>query len=64
VLGWGRMASQPNPEMQAFNATLDHLLSVSPEEMKRRMEAYREESLKNPNRRGPKPRPSKKRTRT
>jgi hypothetical protein len=41
--------------MRAFNATLDHLLTVSPEEMKRRMEAYREESLKNPNRRGPKP---------
>jgi len=56
------MSSRPNDQMQAFNNTLDHLLSVSPEEMKRRMEAYREESLKNPNRRGPKPKATKRRT--
>lgn len=54
------MSSRPNAEMQAFNATLDHLLAVSPEEMKRRMDAYRKESLKNPNRRGPKPKPAPK----
>jgi len=31
------------------------LLSVSHEELKRRMETYREQAAKNPNKRGPKP---------
>jgi hypothetical protein len=44
-----------NPEFDAFNRTMDQLLSVSHDELKLRMDAYRKESAKNPNRRGPKP---------
>jgi len=43
-----------NPEFDAFNRTMDQLLSVSHDELKRRMNAYKAESEKNPNRRGPK----------
>lgn len=52
----------PLPECEAgkdafkkFDATVNALLSVPRAEMQRRMEAYKEESAKNPNRRGPKP---------
>jgi len=44
-----------NPEYEAFTRTLDKLLSVPHDEMKRRLEAHKEEAAKNPNRRGPKP---------
>jgi hypothetical protein len=49
------MPRTANPEFDAFNRTMDQLLSVPREEMKRRLDAYKAESEKNPNRRGPKP---------
>jgi len=48
------MPRAANPEFDAFNRTMDQLLSVSHDELKRRMDAYKAESEKNPNRRGPK----------
>jgi len=49
--------SQPsdNPEYDAFTRTIDKLLSVSHDELKRRMEAYKKQAAKNPRKRGPKP---------
>ena len=44
-----------NPEYDAFTRTMDKLLSVSHDELKRRMEAYKKQAAKNPRRRGPKP---------
>lgn len=44
-----------NPEFERFNRTMDKLLSVSHEELKRRMDAYKEQAAKNPRKRGPKP---------
>jgi len=41
--------------MDRFNATMDKLLSVSHEEMQRRLAAYRKQASQNPNKRGPKP---------
>lgn len=55
------MATQSNPEFERFNATMDQLLSVPHDELKRRMEEYKRESDKNPRKRGPKPRTTKKR---
>jgi hypothetical protein len=49
------MTRAANLEFDAFNRTMDQLLSVSHDELKRRMDAYKKESAKNPNRRGPKP---------
>jgi hypothetical protein len=46
--------AEPNPEYQAFTQTLDKLLSVSKDDLKKRMDAYEREAAKNPNRRGPK----------
>ena len=46
--------SASNPEYEAFTRTLDKLLTVSHDELKKRMEAYQREAAKNPNRRGPK----------
>jgi hypothetical protein len=48
-----------NPEFDAFTKTVDALLAVPHSELKKRMDAYRAESLKNPNRRGPKPKKRK-----
>jgi hypothetical protein len=48
-----------NPELEAFNRTMDKLLSVSHDELKRRMDAYKRKAAKNPNRRGPKPKTAK-----
>jgi hypothetical protein len=56
------MPRAANPEFDAFDRTMGQLLSVSHDELKRRMDAYKKESAKNPNRRGPKPK-SKKRSR-
>jgi hypothetical protein len=42
-------------EFEAFNQTMDKLLSVSHKEMQRRIAAYKKEAAKNPNKRGPKP---------
>jgi hypothetical protein len=50
---------QSNPEFDAFTRTLDKLLSVSHDELKRRMDAYKRKAAKNPNRRGPKPKSPK-----
>jgi hypothetical protein len=47
--------AEPNPEYEAFTRTLDKLLTVPHDELKRRMNAYKEKVAKNPNRRGPKP---------
>jgi len=49
------MPRTANPEFDAFDRTMGQLLSVSHDELKRRMDAYKKESAKNPNRRGPKP---------
>ena len=43
------------PGMDRFNATMDKILTVSHEEMQRRLAAYKEQSDKNPHKRGPKP---------
>lgn len=43
------------PGMDRFNATMDKILSVSHEEMQRRIGAYKKQAAKNPNKRGPKP---------
>jgi hypothetical protein len=43
-----------NAEFDEFNRTIDKLLSVSHEEMQRRIAAYKKQAAKNPNRRGPK----------
>ena len=48
-----------NPELEAFNRTMDKLLSVSHDELKQRMDAYKRKAAKNPNRRGPKPKATK-----
>ena len=50
-----------NPELEAFTRTMDKLLSVPHDELKRRMDAYKVEAAKNPNRRGPKPKAKTKR---
>ena len=42
-----------------FDATLTHLLAVPRAEYLRREEEYKAKSLKNPNRRGPKPKVAK-----
>jgi hypothetical protein len=42
-------------ECQAFTSLVDRLLTVSKEELDRRIVAYREKADKNPNKRGPKP---------
>jgi hypothetical protein len=47
-----------NPQFEAFNRTIDKILTVSHDELKRRMEAYREQAAKNPRKRGPKPKNS------
>lgn len=41
--------------MDHFNAVMDKVLSVSHEEMQRRMAAYKKRAAQNPNKRGPKP---------
>jgi hypothetical protein len=47
--------ARPTKEYQQFTGLVDRLLTVSKEELDRRMAAYREEADKNPNKRGPKP---------
>jgi hypothetical protein len=44
-----------NSEFDAFTRTMNKLLTVSPEELKRRIAAHKEQSDKNPRKRGPKP---------
>jgi len=41
--------------MDRFNATMDRLLTVSHEELTRRMNAYKKQAAQNPHKRGPKP---------
>jgi hypothetical protein len=43
-----------NPEFEAFDRAIGQLLSVSHDEMKRRMEACKVEADRNPKKRGPK----------
>jgi hypothetical protein len=50
------LMAESKPEYEAFTRTLDKLLTVPHDELKRRMDAYKEKAAKNPNRRGPKPR--------
>jgi hypothetical protein len=47
--------AEANPEYEAFTRTLDKLLSVSHDELKRRMDTYKRKAAKNPKKRGPKP---------
>jgi hypothetical protein len=49
------MPRAANPEFDAFDRTMGQLLSVSHDELKRRMDAYKTQAAKNPNKRGPKP---------
>jgi hypothetical protein len=51
-----------NPEYDAFTRTLDKLLTVPHDELKRRMDAYKEKAAKNPRKRGPKPKSKVKRS--
>jgi hypothetical protein len=37
-----------------FNSTMKHVMTVTPQELKRRLEAERKASASNPHRRGPK----------
>jgi hypothetical protein len=46
---------EPNPEFDAFTRTIDKILTVSHDELKRRMEAHKAQADKNPRKRGPKP---------
>jgi hypothetical protein len=50
------MPTAKNPEFEAFDRAMDRLLSVSHEELQRRMAAYKVEADKNPKKRGPKKR--------
>ena len=50
---------EPNPEFDAFTRSVDKILTVSHDELKRRMEAYKEQAAKNPRKRGPKPKATK-----
>jgi hypothetical protein len=50
---------EPNPEFEALTRTIDKILTVSHDELKRRMEAYKQQAAKNPRKRGPKPKSSK-----
>jgi hypothetical protein len=53
--------SRPTKEYQAFTSLVDRLLTVSKEELDRRMVAYKAEAGKNPSKPGPKPKKRKKR---
>jgi hypothetical protein len=50
---------ESNPEFDAFTRSIDKILTVSHDELKRRMEAYKEQAAKNPRKRGPKPKVKK-----
>jgi hypothetical protein len=45
--------------MDRFNKAMDKILSVSPEEIRRRLAAHKEQAEKNPHKRGPKPKTPK-----
>lgn len=45
---------ESNPEFDAFTKTMDKLLTVSPDELRRRLAAHKEQANKNPRKRGPK----------
>jgi len=47
------------PTMDRMNAAMGKILSVSHEEMQRRIAAEKERSAKNPHKRGPKPKRAK-----
>jgi hypothetical protein len=49
------VSKSPSAEFDNFNTLVDRVLSVSREEMQKRLEDYRNSSLQNTNRRGPKP---------
>lgn len=51
--------ARTSKEYQAFTAMVDRLLSVSKETLDQRIAAYKEQADKNPNKRGPKRKPSK-----
>ncbi|MGO9449975.1 MAG: hypothetical protein ACLQDV_02845 [Candidatus Binataceae bacterium] len=48
------MKSKPNPEFDAFTNTVDRLLLVPRQEMRRREKEYRDQVAQNPRKRGPK----------
>lgn len=51
--------SRPSKEYRAFSKLTDRLLTVPHTEIQQRIERYREEAAKNPNKRGPKPKASR-----
>jgi hypothetical protein len=55
------MKSEPHtssPEFTAFDRVMAKILCVSHEEIQRRIKAHKEESARNPRKRGPKPKAS------
>jgi hypothetical protein len=49
------MPKRNSKEYVAFAKLTDRLLSVPRSELQKRLDAYREQAAKNPNKRGPKP---------
>ena len=47
--------TRPSKEYRAFTKLTDRLLAVPRDVIQQRLDAYREEAAKNPNKRGPKP---------
>lgn len=49
------MAKRPSKEYTEFAKLTDRLFAVPRPELQKRLDAYREQSAQNPNKRGPKP---------
>lgn len=49
--------ARPSKEYRAFTKLTDRLLAVPRAEIQQRIAQHREEAAKNPNKRGPKPKP-------
>ena len=54
---------RPSKEFQAFDQTMKQLLAVPRATLDRRMAEYREQAAKNPNKRGPKPKATRRASR-
>jgi len=52
------MSKRPSKEYAAFIKLTDRLLSVPRAELQKRIDAHKEKAAQNPNRRGPKPKPT------
>ena len=53
------MSDESNPEFKRFTELVDNVISVPHSEIRKRMDEYREEVERLPNRRGPKRKPLK-----